>query len=237
MNRPYLHNRYRVHFVILKARDIFGSVGRSGGGYNTVWSDWSDQGRARRDSIMQEYEQALDQLCGHYQRLEESILREGFRNPITVTCGSPRKRSWEQLPPELRALPPDQLLILETTTGGSRLHVAQKHDMEIPCIVSDWHGRFRTAPRINNEAEARLCYLDQPRTITFHPGLGYVEGFDLRKVGYHLGEEWSEDRLMPLRAPLWIAIMNRHGYRVDRLSSNVQQVLVEAGIDQSNLGQ
>jgi hypothetical protein len=237
VNQPYLRDRYKVRFVILKARDIFGSVGRSGGGYNSVWSDWSDQGRKKREVIMREYEQALDALCGHYQRLEQSILQEGFRNPITVTCGLPRKRGMEHLPPEMRELPPDQLLILETTTGGSRLHVAQKYDMEIPCIVSDWYGRFREEPRIHNETEARMCYLDQPRTITFHATLGYVEGFDLKKVGYHLGDEWSEDRLMPLRAPLWIEIMNRHGYRLDRLPKNVLSVLTNAGIDQSNLGQ
>lgn len=233
----HMQNSYKVRFVTIPARHIFGSVGRSGGGYNSVWSDWSDQGRARRDVIMQEYEQALDDLCGHYRQLEDSILREGFRNPITVTCGPPRKRSWEQLPPEMRELPPEQLLILETTTGGSRLHVAQKHDMEIPCIVSDWCGRFDNEPEIRDEAEARMCYLDQPRTITFHASLGFVEGFDLKKVGHHLGQEWSEDRLMPLRAPLWISIMNRHGYRIDRLPNNVQRVLTEAGIDQNNVGQ
>jgi len=228
---------YRVRYVMLPAQQIFGSVGRSGGGYNSVWSDWSGSGRARREVIMREYEQALDQLCGHYRRLEHSIMKEGFRNPVTVTCGLPRKRTLQHLPPEMRTWEPRNLLILETTTGGSRLHVAQKYNMQIPCIVSDWCGRFDHEPEIRNEAEARMCYLDQPRSIKFDAKLGYVEGFDLNKVGHHLGEEWSEDRLMPLRAPLWIQIMNRHGYRIDRLPSNVLRVLADAGIDQGRLGQ
>ena len=228
---------YRVRYVMLPAQMIFGSVGRSGGGYNSVWSDWSGSGRARREIIMREYEQALDQLCGHYRRLEQSILEQGFRNPVTITCGVPRKRTMNHLPPEMRGWGPRNLLILETTTGGSRLHVAQKHNMRIPCIVSDWCGRFDQEPEIRDETEARMCYLDQPRTITFSPTLGYVEGFDLNKVGHHLGEEWSEDRLMPLRAPLWIGIMNRHGYRIDRLPANVLRVLTKAGQDQQRLGQ
>lgn len=228
---------YQVRYVQLPARDVFGSVGRSGGGYNSVWRDWSDTGRERREIIMQEYEQALDQLCGHYQKLQQSILQEGFRNPVTVTCGLPRKRTLEHLPPEMRSQDPACLLILETTTGGSRLHVAQKHNMMIPAIVTDWCGRFCREPEIRNEADARMCYLDQPKSISFHATLGYVEGFDLHKVGYHLGEDWSEDRLMPLRAPLWIKIMNRHGYRIDRLPSNVLRVLSQAGVDQNKLGQ
>lgn len=226
---------YRVHFVLLPARDIFGMVGRSGGGYNSQWTDWSDEGRRKRELIMREFEEGLNRICGHYSRLESSILAEGIRNPITITCGYPRKRTMQHLPPEMRELPADQMLLLETTVGGSRLHVCQKHSMQVPCIVTDWTGRFANEPEIRNEQEARMCYLDQPRSITFHPELGFVENFDTSKVGYHLGEEWSEDRLMPLRAPLWISIMNRHGYRVDNLPRIVLDVLRNAGIDQSGI--
>lgn len=228
--------KYRVHFVVLPAREIFGMVGRSGGGYNSQWTDWSTDGRARRELIMKEYEEGLDAICGHYSKLEQSILSEGVRNPVTITCGLPKKRTLDKLPPELRNKMPEQLLLLETTTGGSRLHVCQKHNFVIPCIVTDWTGRFSQHPEIVSEADARMCYLDQPKSITFSRNLGLVEGFDLHKVGHHLGNEWSEDQLMPLRAPLWISIMNRHGYRVDNLPKIVQDVLQEHGIDQSQLG-
>jgi hypothetical protein len=226
---------YRVHFVVLPARDIFGMVGRCGGGYNSQWTDWTDEGRRKRELIMQEFEEGLNAICGHYSRLETSILKEGIRNPVTITCGVPRKRTMQHLPPEMRVLPPEQLLLLETTLGGSRLHVCQKHNMQIPCIVTDWTGRFASEPEIKNESDARMCYLDQPRSIRFDDTLGFVESFDTKKVGHHLGEEWSEDRLMPLRAPLWIGIMNRHGYRVDNLPRIVQEVLKRAGIDQSRV--
>lgn len=224
--------KYSVRYVTIPAREIFGMVGRCGGGYNTIWTDWSEEGRRKRDCIMREYEQGLDAICGHYEKLETSILKEGMRNPVVVTCGYPRRRTMDNLPPEMRSLSPDRLLLLETTMGGSRLHVAQKHGLDIACFVNDWHGRFGHAPEILNEQQARQYYRDQPKTITFSADLGFVEGFDTNKVGHHLGPEWSEDKVMPLRAPLWIGLMNKYGYRVDRLPNIVLDVLSRAGIDQ-----
>lgn len=227
--------QYQVRYAVLPARDIFGMVGRCGGGYNSIWTDWSDRGRKLRELIMKEYEEGLDRICGHYSRLEASIRVEGIRNPVIITCGLPRRRTMENLPPELRSRPPSDLLLLETTMGGSRLHVCQKLGLDIPCIINDWTGRFSSSPEICNEQDARLCYMDQPSSITFHPQMGIQESFDTRKVGHHLGEEWSEDRLMPLRAPLWIGIMNKYGYRVDRLPKIVEDVLKRAGVDQSRI--
>lgn len=224
---------YQVRYVLLPARDIFGMVGRCGGGYNTIWTDWTPRGRAKREIIMREFEEGLDAICGHYSRLERSILDEGIRNPVIVTCGYPKRRTMENLPPEMRVLPPEKLLLLETNMGGSRLWICQKHNMVIPCIVNDWHGRFNDQPEITNESDARICYLDQPKTLEFNNKLGLVEVFDTSKVGHHLGEEWSEDKIMPLRAPLWIRLMNKHGYKVNNLPKIVLEVLEKAGIDQT----
>lgn len=230
-----VNEQYKVYYAMIPAREIFGMVGRCGGGYNTIWVDWSEEGRRKRDLIMQEYEEGLDEICGHYRELESSILQEGIRNPVVITCGPPKKRPMECLPPEMRCADPKNLLLLETTMGGSRLHVCQKHDMEIPCIVNDWTGRFRGFAEIKTEADARKYYLDQPRGLTFNPKLGLVESFDQNKISHHLGERWSEEKIMPLRAPLWIGIMNKYGYRIDNLPKIVLDVLYAAGIDQNNL--
>ena len=228
--------KFTVRYTMIPAREIFGMVGRCGGGYNTIWTDWTDEGRRKRECIMREYEEGLDAICGHYKKLEASILAEGIRNPVVITCGHPRRRSMAHLPPEMRSMPPDRLLLLETTMGGSRLHVAQKHGLDIACFVNDWHGRFTNAEEITNEQQARRHYQDQPKSITFHPDLGFVEGFDNNKIGHHLGAEWSEDKIMPLRAPLWIGLMNKYGYRVDKLPNIVLDVLRRAGINQDRLG-
>lgn len=217
----------QVRFVYLPAVEIFGMVGRCGGGYNTLWEDWSVAGRTKRQFIMQEYEQELNKICGHYTKLEQSILTEGIRNPVVITCGYPKKRSAKNLPPEMLVLSESDLLLLEGTTGGSRLHVAQKHNMLIPCFVNDWTGRFTNEPLIETEADARKHYKDQPYLVEIDPDTGLTEGFDDSRVSYHMGDEWSEDRVMPLRAPMWLKTMAKYGYRIDRLSSRVKEILGE----------
>lgn len=227
--------RYQVRYVTLPAQKIFGMVGRCGGGYNTVWSDWSDEGRNKRELIMREFEEELNSISGHYQKLEASILKEGMRNPVIITCGYPRRRAIECLPPEMRTIPHQDLLLLETTTGGSRLHVCQKYNMNIRCLVNDWMDRFREFPIVKTVEDARSYYKDQPKGLSFHRRLGLVEDFDQHKIGYHLGPEWSEDRIMPMRSVAWIKIMNKHGYRVDKLPQIVSDALGKAGVDQNNL--
>lgn len=222
----------RVHYVELPAREIFGMVGRCGGGYNTVWEDWSPEGRAKRELIMQEYEHELNKICGHYSKLEKSIVEEGIRNPVVVTCGYPKKRTRRHLPPELLERPESDLLLLEGTTGGSRLHIAQKLDLKIPCFVNDWTGRFSNEVEIVTEAQAREYYQDQPALVQVDPVNGLLEGFDDSRVSYHLGEEWSEDRVMPLRAPMWLNIMKKHGYKIERMSSRVKEVLGEEFVNE-----
>ncbi len=222
----------QVRYVELPAREIFGMVGRCGGGYNSLWEDWTPEGRQKRELIMQEYEEELNKICGHYSKLEASILAEGIRNPVVITCGYPKKRLTKHIPPEMLAGLDSNLLLLEGTTGGSRLHIAQKHDMTIPCFINDWTGRFSQQLEIKTEAQARAYYKDQPELVVVDPASGLLEGFDDARVSYHLGREWSEDKVMPLRAPMWISIMNKYGYQIDRLSTRVQDVLGAAGVDQ-----
>ena len=233
----YWRDRYQcvTRHVRIPARQIFGMVGRSGGGYNTVWSDWSDKGRLNRDSIVSKYETEMNRICGHYAKLESSIMSEGMRNPLIVTCGFPTKRKLEHLPPEMRSLDPRELLLLEGTTGGSRLWVAQKHDLEVDCIVNDWTGRFNDYPLINTVESARALYKDPPATLTFDHSHGLVEIFDKNKVAYHLGTDWSEDKLLEQRAVMWITLMNNHGYTVERLPMLVNDILKRNGIDQKQV--
>jgi hypothetical protein len=217
--------------VEIPAREIFGMVGRCGGGYNSLWADWTPAGRVARERIMQEYERELDKICGHYTKLEASIMTEGIRNPVIITCGLPKRRTVNHVPPELLAGPEGNLLLLEGTTGGSRLHIAQKYNMTIPCIVNDWTGRFDHAVEVVSEAQARSYYKDQPKLVIVDPRNGYFESFDDNRVAYHMEEEWTEDQVMPLRAPMWLGILSRHGYHIERLSSRVREVLLAAGID------
>lgn len=230
-----MKEQYRVVHTEIPAKDIFGMVGRCGGGHNSVWTDWSHEGRIKRKKIVAEFEAGLDEICGHYEKLEKSILSEGFRNPIVITCGPPRKRDWKCVPPEMHSLNPKKLLFLETTVGGSRLWVAQKYRMSIPCIVNDWTGRFNHLQPFTDLDKLKNLYADPPKKLSFDSRLGLIESFDTRKVGSHLGNEWSEDKIVLQRAPLWVGIMNKYGYKVDNLPRFVEKILSDSGIDQSKL--
>ena len=232
---PLMNTPCKIRYVELPAKDIFGMVGRCGGGYNTIWEDWSTSGRIARRKIMEEYERGMNDICGHYDKLEQSMLQEGCRNPVVITAGQPRKRKLHLLPPEMLEADPASLLILEGTTGGSRLHVAQKHNLTIPCIVNDWHDRFTDCPEITSAQDANKYYKDTPKRLYIDSNAGFVETFDQGKIGYHLGPEFTEDKVVRQRAPLWVSIMNKYGYRVNRLPAFVEEILAEHGIDQSHL--
>ena len=222
----------KVYYALLDPNTIFGSVGRCGGGYNTVWEDWTPEGREARENIMREYEDGLNDICGHYAKLENSVLIEGFRNPLIITCGQPFRRKMTHLPPELRQRPTKDWLILEGVTGGSRLWVAQKLGMPVPCLVNDSTGMFNKGTRVLSAAQAKKYFKDVPQTLMLTPQRGIIESYENAKSGYHLGPEWSEGELVKYRAPLWVSTMNKYGYYVDRLQPKIISLLAENGVVQ-----
>lgn len=230
--------RTKVFYAILDPNKIFGSVGRCGGGYNTVWEDWSPEGRQARENIMREYEEGLDKICGHYAKLEKSIIAEGFRNPVIITCGDPVKRKYSNLPPELLRKPKHEWLLLEGVTGGSRLWVAQKHNIPVPCIVNDNTGRFSQGTLITSIEEASKYFKDNPKAAKMDLKRGFQEGYDNSQQAHHMEKWWTESNIVKYRAPLWVSTMNKYGYYVDRLQPFVHEILREAGVEQpTNLKQ
>lgn len=86
-----------------------------------------------------------------YTRLEESIKREGFRNPIMV---------YEK--PGDRTFP----------YGGSRAYMAHKLQIPVPAIVSDWVGTFKHWERLETVDQALAKFTDPPTILEFHPWAG-----------------------------------------------------------------
>lgn len=86
-----------------------------------------------------------------YTRLEESVRREGFRNP--VMCYEKRDE---------RTFP----------YGGSRVWTAWKLRIPVPAIVSDWVGTFKNFEQIFTLDQALSKFLDKPTVLEFHPTLG-----------------------------------------------------------------
>lgn len=86
-----------------------------------------------------------------YTRLEESIRREGFRNPV-MCYEKPNERTFPY--------------------GGSRVYMAYKLQLPVPAIISDWTGAFAHFERINTAEEALAKFKDKPTVLEFHPQFG-----------------------------------------------------------------
>lgn len=198
---------------------VFGMVGRCGGGQNTMWQDWSPVGRAKRELIMAEFEAGINEINGHYEKLEKSMLAEGIRNPAVLTCGRPIRRRMCHLPPEMRSWHTKELLLCEGVTGGSRLYIAQKHNIPLPCIINDQTGRFWQDPdaiEVKTTSQALSYFKDRPKMIQ-NSREGIQEQSDTAHAS-HLEEEFRNmpvEMLIQKRGAMWLEIMKKYGYTIN----------------------
>lgn len=86
-----------------------------------------------------------------YTRLEASVLKEGFRNPVMCY-----EKSGERTFPY----------------GGSRVYTAHKLQIPVPALVSDWTGAFKHFELITTLDQALAKFKDKPTVLEFHPEFG-----------------------------------------------------------------
>ena len=91
------------------------------------------------------YIDRLNHENGFYDRLLASVTAEGVRNPILVTSNSRGVRCDRH--------------------GGSRLWVAQRLGLPIPCLISDWVGRFRDLEELATREAVLAMFRDQPESL------------------------------------------------------------------------
>ena len=87
------------------------------------------------------------------------MLANGFANPVLVIAGLRVK----QMELDADYVGVDRL-------GGTRLAIAHKHDLDIPCVVSDFVDRFTAdeeAERLLDEAAIRAKFRDPPSSIEY----------------------------------------------------------------------
>jgi len=112
---------YKIYYSIIPSKDI----------YNHLEPDLAN-GPGHVDE--------LNKRTGFFTKLEESILRDGMINPILVSLGWAPPRTYEKMPKNIQTSLDKTLICL--TTGGSRLWIAQKYNMDVPCIISDYIGKY-----------------------------------------------------------------------------------------------
>lgn len=98
----------------------------------------------------------MEKSLKFYSKLEESILKDGFRNPVLIM-----------------ALRENDIRI---RYGGSRLMVAQKHDLKIPAIVTDYKNIFPDAEVLYTISDIRSKFKDQPKKLFFQPQGLWISG-------------------------------------------------------------
>lgn len=112
----------------------------------------------------QEYLDLFNKKNRFYIKLEKSILDKGFRNPIIVNSG--------YVVAHLRFLFKGQAdFLVCDNNGGSRLRIAQKHNLTIPCIILDFIGKFVNNPNYTElftSVDILKCYKDPPGNIQLH---------------------------------------------------------------------
>ncbi len=90
----------------------------------------------------------------YFIKLEESILKNGIRNPIAIAATKDK---------------------IFPSYGGSRLMIAQKYSMDIACIIADFDNIFPEAKTIREE-EMESYFENPPRSYQLRKDKIYMHG-------------------------------------------------------------
>lgn len=109
---------------MLPARSIYNYIG--------PW-DWRDNDTRRKERA-----HIFLKNSWLYPKIRQSILDDGFWNPITVVAGRLiYDANWSLVPDYAKK---ERLICFHT--GGSRLFVAQELNIDVPCLIADFDNRF-----------------------------------------------------------------------------------------------
>lgn len=144
----------QIRYAILEPKLVFNYIGPSVGYHRNPDRKQLEEARINERNSRDSF----------FSNLEQSILHEGIRNPIVVNGGWISGGVFKELPDEVQKQGLERLIIC-FQIGGSRLWVAQKHNIMIPCIIRDFVGRFTQNPLLDTEEKVRELYKDQPVSV------------------------------------------------------------------------
>lgn len=151
--------KYVAKYAVIPSKLIFNECGPENAGPD----GWTEHLIKKKKLAAQNYIDSQNRKNGFYDRLEASILKEGVRNPILVVAGWCPESKIHCLPLEMLEDPTKILICCKN--GGSRLWICQKHNLDVPCIISDFVEMFPNEKRIITTKEEILeCYKDKPRS-------------------------------------------------------------------------
>lgn len=102
-------------------------------------------------------------INGYYHKLEKRILEKGFDNPILVVVGS---KGWSDHPYYKKYKQwSNKPVCLEF--GGDELYIAQKHNLEVPVIMTNYLKNGTKYPRILSLEKVGERFSEKPKSIWF----------------------------------------------------------------------
>ncbi len=108
-----------------------------------------------RKQFGKSYTEEFDRITKHFTKLEESIIKDGILHPINAASGALRDIflcdiiEGELFPFKSEE---DKLnAVYSHTFGGSRLTIAQKYNIAVPCIVHDFSNLFEACEEVTKD--------------------------------------------------------------------------------------
>ena len=111
----------------------------------------------------------LERECKFYTKLEESILKEGIRNPLF--CNAIQEGTFCRV-------------------GTSRLWIAKKHNLDVKVIIVDYVGKYEDTDMeiLITEDDVREKFQDQPDVVDFNCETKVGNVWIGALPHYHLGD-------------------------------------------------
>ncbi|NJO64272.1 MAG: hypothetical protein HC836_40715 [Richelia sp. RM2_1_2] len=146
---------YVIRYAVLPSNLILNMQGPD----QFALPNFTEDGDRIREATAREVIIRRNQKDNFYNILEEDILKYGVENPILVYAGKVHEYLERKVHPDIRSDPSKMIIGVH---GGSRLYIAQKHNLNVPCVIIDWIDRFKDAKLITSEQELLKVYKSQP---------------------------------------------------------------------------
>jgi len=132
---------YSLRYGIVGANELSTTVVVGNPGYGEPIGKYG----SRPIQPLNEHYWHLENESQFFSKLEASILQEGFKNPIL--CQSIEEGTFSQY-------------------GTSRLWIAQKHNLPIPCLIADTQDRWVHLDELHTEEEVKDKFETPPENLT-----------------------------------------------------------------------
>jgi hypothetical protein len=164
---PAKNKKRTLRYIVVNPSRVFNWLGMEN---VTSWaffpelrkSWWKDDTVSIRKKIQELYIKFFDKETNHFSNLEKSLLKDGFHAPVNTITGVPRSMFLNEtfpkitLPPKLQGNP--NAALCTHTFGGSRVILAKKHNMDIPCFVYDFTDAFPQEKELNTIQQIRTKF-------------------------------------------------------------------------------